>query len=152
MQHDLLTEVFGDVPHGLRVLAYFLERPMYPYRKNIVAQILKLDEDEVGLALTFYVRKEYIIKSGKGFVLNHSNPFVRSIMKCMELLGDAYYEARVAPGIEIESHYFKRYPANKRNDKCIVCGKGRDAPGHKLWRGANGGKNLRDERVGTDKS
>ena len=144
MQHDLLTEIFGDVPHGLGVLAYFLERPMFPYRKQIVAQILKLEEDEVGLALLFYVRKQYIIKSGKGFVLNRSNPFIRVIMKFMEELGDAYFETRIAPELHPEPHYFKRYPVNKRNTKCINCGQEREAPVHKQWRGANGGKNIRN--------
>lgn len=152
MQHDLLTEVLGDVPHGLRVLGYFLERPMYPYRKRMVAEILKLDEDEVGLALLFYVRKQYIIKSGLGFVLNMSNPFVRAIMKFMDELGDKYFETRISPELNPEPHYFKRYPANKRNTKCINCGQERDAPVHKKWRGANGRHHLGNERVGTDKS
>ena len=147
----ILLETFGDSPHNLTVLSFFLERPLHAYAIPAVACALKLTVEEVSRALVFFIRTGYIIRRRAGYELNRADKMVRAIMRCEEILGDAYYNVHIAPLLEVKSHYFKQYPVNKRESACVICGREKESLVHKKWRGRRGGHNLGNERVGDDK-
>ena len=152
MSQPMLVETLGEAPHSLMVLSFFLERPLYPYRAAAIAQVLKLQLEEVNSALIYYIRKEYIFKSGRGYELDRSNNVVRALMKCVELLGDAYYNEHIAPSVTAP-HYYKKYPPeNTKMTECVVCGKVREHPIHKNRRKFYGKADIRNAGMGTDKS